>query len=454
MSYLCVSGLVQSGGLNSSALPKITHSRLVDYIASGGAFSGYISGYYQFSGLGPAHDEPIRQLTPVVGIIPQELCIGDEGLFGARHIDGVPPPPNFITKDGEPVNPCCDAVRSGAYEEECWPFGGITYDWRMEAVNVENCLSANDQRWFLEWNGVDGWEGGTLGMRGGSLDFKISCISGAAFNSPAKFKLEYQGCASGEVVTGYQCLNPIVLNFGNIGGMEECCSCENTDQPANINLFAYANCKPVVYGRHIDYRVKNEKLLPIIAMTNDCGRDHPGLGCELTCGITAEITSVTGTCDCLEGVYPMPYDSGQWENLSVPCTDPGILRLICLVNVDEEGKPDGTITLRANYSCGVVTTGQGEVVISAECLEDLDATIEMEISSPVTPCTPNGCLYEYIAMVGLWSLIADNCVDSCGPCPENPGFSAGFDGEQRSTDCPGDPAGECCVGTVKIRFLR
>ena len=65
--------------------------------------------------------------------------------------------------------------------------------------------------------------------------------------------------------------------------------------------------------------------------------------------------------------------------------DAGGTRMTCEVNLDGDGNPDGTLTLRMTFDCGATNTGEDTVVINEDDFEDLDVTFSIDLTDPDDP---------------------------------------------------------------------
>lgn len=332
---------------------------------------------------------PTDPVFPVFAPLQGDYCKQDPiEIPAARHFT--------YTSGGIPVVAvpiqCCDAIGDMQVDDSCWS-GGITDHVIARLFNVNNCRSAWNKKIELLW--VDDppssgyWAGNSDIQSGQNLSFKFWCDSYEADNSPSKFVLGYQGCASGIVTAGYDCGNPLRINFGQFTA-SGCCDCSYTSEDAQINVYLEANCPETVFARHGGYTSGD---IPVFYQPTAChqyGGDTGGCA-QMSCAITATITSITG-CSCLEGTYTLPYGGylpGGWGYDNVgSCTSFGILTVTCTNLTDPNGFPTGYVRLFAFFLCGVTDTGSGYVDVTYDELEDLDATIEMDIFDPVEDPPP------------------------------------------------------------------
>jgi hypothetical protein len=300
---------------------------------------------------------------------------------------------------------------------------------------------------------------GNLPLRVGSLDFEMCCFDDGA---GLQFKLIWRGCDYGCTDIFPDCEDPLLLNFGNIT-VNDCCDCLNSTESGTLNLYAVSNCKQAIVARHVGYAGG----MPVVARESSCIYDTEGCGCTPHCGLVMTITD-DEDCACLTGTYDLDFltsgvDSGLWEQLSVgACEAIGIVHMTCEVNYDEEGFPDGTVTLTLDIQCGATNTGSDSVVVSCEDLEDLDVTFEIEMTDPSVGGCTGDCNYTWNSMTMGWQYASDDCfiegAGSCG-CPDGVTVTANyppgtFEAEPLTIPCEGDDAPTCCIGFISVRVMR
>jgi len=200
---------------------------------------------------------------PIVSVLEFDKCVnnltgfGDAAHPGARVIGWAP-------SSGLPLlaNPwtCCDAISNTRVETSCWNLvgltPGITDVMYAYITSLDSCLSATTQRQKLTYS-AGAWTG-TLSLKGGSLNFSITCNPDVAWDDSGKFVLTYSGCDPLPSGTGTNnsetitCVDPLTINFGNIN-IPDCCDCPvaHTNTLAGINIYVAANCRMVTEARHM-----------------------------------------------------------------------------------------------------------------------------------------------------------------------------------------------------------
>lgn len=428
---------------------------------------------------------------PIVREVPAEFCY-DSGLIGdfqgLRHIKytggGIP----YIAT----ALKCCDEVNQCPKVETEFVPGGVSPELKLHLRDVDNCASSDGKVITLTYcispdgidvdqveypdcddilpcadppptppvgcdtcDEVDGhgkWRG-SVALRGGIVSFDICCYLNAS--NELRWRLIFYGngddsCVT-DVVTG--CFDPLFVNFGQIN-LPNSCDCPNTDNTAHVNVYFVANCHPTVSARHVGYAGG----VPIVATENTCvWSGISQLGCRMTCGLVATVTSITD-CECMEGTFNLPHvePSGEWEvTHNNTCTFDANYNLRCTTNLDEDGNPDGTITLLLTVQCGATNTGSDSVVVAEEDMEDLDVTFEIEMTDPSADTGNCGtCDWSWTDMPppGQWVLSVDNCTGACDCVePDTPGTVAS---EIRQTDCASGNPPSCCIGTISVRIMR
>lgn len=312
-------------------------------------------------------------------------------------------------------------------------------------AGCDDCEITDKSKWF-----------GSLTLRGGTLDFELCCFDNGSGDTV--FRLIWWGCNEGcSVDTFPDCVDPLFLTFQLT--VDDCCDCaeENTIGSGSINLYLVANCRQTVLGRCIAFANNGE---PIFAQQNTCPwSGDPPCGCVPRCGLVMTITNVSG-CACLAGTYTLPHTSlvgGEdplWENINVgACTAPATVTLLCEVNLDGDGNPDGTVTLTLNVVCGATNIGFDTLVVNCEDLEDLDETFTVDMTEP-DPGTCGTCTYQWNAMAASWSIISTDCTGGC-TCVSEITLAPGIvDGQTQVLDCEGAASTPCCEGTISVRIMR
>lgn len=440
--------------------------------------------------------------VPVFRRLPNARCADGSpgGFIAARQVD--------YTPEGYPILAfafeCCDKIcpddttglfcyegQSCYVEPDCWPVGegpGILRVIDIFLTDVNNCATARNKETSLCYDNAEGAWLGSVSLRGGTLDLRLECQAGAP-NSPNKFRLSWTGCDTGFLGAGADCLDPLVINFGQ-ANFPGCCDCPITGSPSTdvvpeINFFAATNCKKVLYGRHVNYvwlpcagecryqwlggswvpithtctpdncldcpplpddlspgstegqtraQPCRTRVYPVIAREKpDCmWKQGDPAGCYMECGVVATVTA-EGPCACMSGTYDMSYANNEWFNFGGwPCSGgvSGTMTMTCTAhNPNEpEGPAQGFVRLCLNITCGATNTGTACLDIPEEDLEDLDVTFDVSMADP-TVCTCAGsCTWTFNDMTLVWELTGDTC--TCG-------------GQSRPNDCdecPNAPA--------------
>lgn len=417
--------------------------------------------------------------VPIVREMPSQVCI-DNGLdfdyYGLRHFRyaaGLQPVLATALKCCDRLDPC-DRVESSCLA------GGIDPHINLYALPVENCNSAHNRLTELtycftpgygsgdcevldcadpppatpagctscEQPGQGKWTGG-LSLRGGTVNFEMCCYLDAG---NLAFRLIWRGCDEGCVEVFPQCVDPLIINFGNIT-LSNCCYCTNSVQSGTINLWGVANCYPVVWGRHTHY---NASGIKVISRETSCAW-HGNLpqGCLPHCGLVATITNVSD-CSCLAGTYQLNYTStgsdAFWDadDLSVGCAVSPMttFRLTCTDN------NDGTVDLELTLVCGTTNISVSDpITVPYADMEYLDVTFDVEMVDPSSVGSCGTCTYQWNEMPMSWSLISDNCTGACS-CSDPPVDAGAYDGEQRAIDCGGSYTVPCCIGFISVRVMR
>lgn len=276
-----------------------------------------------------------------------------------------------------------------------------------------------------------------------------------------------------------ECEDPLIVNYQI--DPTKCCCCPRTTAGASINIRVYANCQPIVYGRHTDY---TDTGIPIIA-TDTCPVAEGSTDCTtLTCGLTAYLTALDAACLCMEGRYNLSYITNQWEKTKSPvCGLSVTINLLCLGVVTEDtgtgtaecldvtphAEPDtgtGSITriprfLRYQLTviCGADNTGFAIADINVEDVEDFALGFDVQMNSGGgSPCTGD-CIWQWNEMPRSWTNIDNPCTGDC-TCAEPPGngiSGAGMgiaDMETVTTPCTSTAPAICCNGRIRICVYR
>ncbi len=374
------------------------------------------------------------------------------------------------TPDGTPIEAygwfCCDAF---CYETEIddlscfklpdlWPLGpgpGIMKRIAFYLFDVNSCLSAVGVQTILNYRSADQKWGGTVTLRGCTLDLLLSVNVGDP-TDPGKFTLEYSGGGdSGTLTVGYFCSDPLIINFGQVT-LQHCCACPGTgsgttDNPAEVNFYAATNCRPPRFGRHSYYDWDGT---PVVVNARTCLWDQvdPDSCSIMTCPVNFYVANVAD-CSCLAGSYTGNYGTGTWEALGVgDCANAAKIDMTCTpAGVDSRGRT--LVRLDITVECGVTTTGTASVTILATDLESLDVTVTISLTAPSLTCTD--CLYEFNAMTAGWMLLSGCAGTGCSECPNTPVDPPidPVDGQQYSESCPAVTP-ECCYGTITVRATR
>lgn len=423
---------------------------------------------YELINAGAANRDLSVVIPTVASMPPETLCLDDKPEFiRSRIVDFVPTDTNSGT--GIPIvaaaPKCCSAVSfSGRVEQDCWASSGIIQVMMIRLNNVNNCLSADGKgvRAYYTSGSLDNsgniqWVAEkVVPLRGGSLQFYVSCQSGVAPGQPNKFRLTWRGCSSGEVFGPANCSDPLFLQFGQvISPLTTCCDCNNTVNSPTINVTAETNCYPDMIGRHVDYGLDGT---PIIA-EEGCSQaptEPPGCGL-MTCGVVAVITNVSD-CACMEGTYPLPYTvAGFWTDTFAMCVGPATIRLTCETLFDAAGRTTGFVRLTMLITCGATNVGSDSVDIHRDDLEDLDVTFNIGMADPTYGVPCGDCTFQWFEMspgFGFWVQQADNCTGSCS-CVSAASIPPGsVDGEITIVPCPSGGTLSCCIGTISVRVTR
>lgn len=324
---------------------------------------------------------PQDPVYPLVAPLRGDHCKNDLlELPGGRHFT--------YTSGGIPVIAvpiqCCDALSAIREEDTCWS-GGITDYTIARLFNVNNCRAAWNKK--VELNYVDDppssgyWYGEAEVRSGQTLGLKFWCDSYEAEDSVNKFVLGYTGCASGVNRAGYDCSDPLRINFGQFTA-SGCCECTNTSEDPQINVYLEANCPETVFARHTYYTSGGTPVFHQPTSCHQYGGETGGCS-QMACGITVIISDVTD-CTCLAGTYSFNWDVNNWINMAVgSCTGTAQVTITCTNLTDPTtGQLTGYVRLFAFLVCGATDTGSGYVDVDYNELEDLDATISMTVFDP------------------------------------------------------------------------
>lgn len=452
---------------------QIYHARLIKYmpLLYDRPYSGdvYLSSGSQWR---------ISGCMPVVREMPFQTCLVngyDLPVYGARLIDYVKFPELVsgptMAQAGVGIlaisHHCCDSsfndVTLPPVEYDCLTItSGLSQIMYGHSTQVQNCLSSDGHLVTMTWTGSGGsadlsgniqWEG-TLPTRGGGLTLLLSCQSGTEVlfptYSPPTFLLEWRGCNSGSLQILPQCVEPFELNFTNIGPLPNCCDCNDSTETGETNVFITGNCKPVIYARHIDFKLVDPvtgRCVPVLAMDSACSYDvEPDANCALVhCGLVIEITTIDFACSCMEGTYNLAYVTDHWEETTTICSGLATITMTCTDN------DDGTTTLQLDIACGADNVGTGSVTFESWMMEDLDVTIEeMCMTWTGTICAVS-CTWQWNEMAMSWSQTGF-CEGGCS-C-EPPDFNGTVDGETTTTECTIGGLPACCVGCISVRIMR
>jgi len=411
--------------------------------------------------------------------LPFDICI-ENGLStnqAARHIEYIALSVPIVAAALD----CCNdiAFRANADpptddtgDETCLPNGKrIPHEMYGHVLDVENCLSAHHGRIVFSFAGFPGgsqaipggsgcepygypsttnqWYG-TLSLRGGDLLLAVSCLPGGPPDFIPTFRLSWIGCDEGCVDVLPQCIDPLIINFGNIT-LPSCCDCieSQTTTTGTINIWVVANCYDVVWARHIGFLDGK----PLVAKRNKCyySGEVPETCSIMTCGLVATITAIDSDCACLNGTVALPYVLTQWYYLGTGCGQPLTLRMRCEDGGAGSGSWPGTgwVTLIFDIICGADTTGTGYAFVRARDMENLDVEFLIYVSgSASAPC--GECTWQWNEMPMSWSQLTF-CDGGCSCAP--PDFSGTVDRQTTTTPCSmGDTA--CCNGWVSVRVMR
>lgn len=295
---------------------------------------------------------------------------------------------------------------------------------------------------------------GSLALRTGTLNFEMCCSPPTDPFDPltAKFFLSWSGCEHNcSVWTFPTCYDPLTISFGNLT-LNDCCGCGDTTEQGQINLQAVANCRPFVWGRHVDYTTGG---IPVMA-TENCGLVEPSCGCQPTCEWTATIIGEVGTgtgsstdCSCLAGSYSLPYvGASTWENINAgACSEIATIRVECTNN------NDGTVDLLLNVICGAQNIGYATKTVNCTSMDTIDETFDIHMIGPeATSC--GTCTFQWNEMAMSWSNISSNCTGGCTCVDELTIPPGSVDGEQVTLDCLGGGVSICCDGWISVRLQR
>ncbi len=324
---------------------------------------------------------------PLVRRLPNVQCLPGPEFLGARHIGYTPAVP-LLAWAWE----CCDAVCPDSEEEcyvqeECFTSGitpGISRRLVAYLTDVVTCHTARNKKVVLEYDEVNEWWYGEVMLRGGTLEITFNCGVGDD-DDPGKFSLILSGCHSDNYLAGYVCADPLRVDFNNIE-MPTCCDCPtvgfpSTDTVPTVNIHILGNCRKTVFARHVGYTAAG---MPIVARERPCDwavTDETEACLDMTCPIEAEIDT-TGDCDCMDGIYPMDYASGQWINEQGFAGCLGATGSIAAECTDIGG---GMLRMTVTITCGVTSGGSGFLDFPAEDLEDLDITVDVTVDNSTDP---------------------------------------------------------------------
>jgi hypothetical protein len=333
---------------------------------------------------------------PVVVIMEPDECINPGTGFGSathpgsRHI-------GFGAGSGKPLLAvgwaCCDSISNSYVESTCWNVGigpGITTLGYMYVYDLFSCLSANKQRCLMTYS-AGTWTG-SISLKGGTVNFAVTCDPGQAIGSLTKFKLVISGCDTTTVFAGYGCEDPLVINFGNIN-LPDCCDCPAPDSAATagINVIFVANCRKVAMARHISSTAGG---IPIVAKERNCSWDiSPSFSCsEMQCVLHATITG-SGGCACLNQTFKFKSTSpGHWDGTTsaTPMADcSGGFAGQCALACTDNG--NGTMTFTLGVTCGASNTGTATpVTVSSDTIDVLDITTTVTMGGIGSECCNPG----------------------------------------------------------------
>lgn len=408
-------------------------------------------------------------VVPQVEELPFGNCGLDKSLIGGRHVSYTPYDPAFIVPMGVPIvaTPldCCESISKEDPQTECFLGLGTAYD-KMVAMtlDVENCYEAQRQRVVFIFNGgpwpfpfiinpacnplnypgAGYWVGG-MSLRGGDVTFIISCEPGSFPDYTPHFRLSWTGCDEGCAEAIPDCLDPLLINFGNVT-LSNCCGCPDSEFSGTINPYISSGCKQTVFARHVSY---NRQGIPIVAKTSSClyNAEHVESCTLAQCGLIATIDS-SDECACMNGSTVLHAGDGTWIGTTTMCGHPASIYLNCtdLGIIDHVSY----VQLDLSIVCGADTTGVASMVIPALDLVNLDVTFEdVPISGPGSGCAGN-CQWQWAEMPMTWSQITF-CSGGCS-CAE-PSFPGTVDGQIAYTNCTGASTA-CCNGYIDVRITR
>ena len=338
---------------------------------------------------------------PIVRRLNSAQCLDALPEFtGARHVG--------YTTSADPIAAwaweccdvfCTDAEESGGtchVETGCYTGGavpGIARRVKVFLTDVDTCATARGKWAVLEYDGGLGYWVGSVELRGGTLNLIFQCNAGAN-DSPTKFDLLGSGCQTFALTAGYQCADPLAIDFGQ-ALLDDCCDCQlegtanplartaDTDVSAEVNFYLVGNCRKTVFARHVGY---DDSGTPTVARANPCvwaeGEDTEACA-DMVCGVYFDITDVAG-CACLEVTEDsLFYRTTQWVNDGAAWSCPGG---VTTISVSCAAAPTpGQLRITADITCGVTAGGSGFADIDAADLEDLDVTIGVGIDNSSDP---------------------------------------------------------------------
>lgn len=453
-------------------MTQVYFARHVGYTQGGFApvYSGNVQ-WYSGSAWTQSGCIPIVRELPAIGC--KDVSTFYQWAYGARHIDYAK------TDNSDPIywnsqkgvarfavsQHCCESSYELPHVEyDCLTLvSGISPIIYGHSQAVQNCISSDGQLITFNYGGGTDISGniqwvGNLYTRGGTLQLKMSCMSGTEDYgppySPPQFRVEWRGCNSGSIEVFPSCLDPLFINFANIGPLPDCCDCNDSTETGETNVYVTGNCNPVLMGRHIGY---SRDGTPVVAAETSCNYNaDPPINCTSThCGLVATITSLDGACSCMQGTYDLAWLLGAWQNLSNPVC--GHVMEILMDCVDGT---DGNTTLAMHIVCGADNVGTGEVTIASWMMEDLDVTFYITmIWSGGAAC--GTCRWQWNEMPMSWTMLSDNCTGvgtcACLTPPGNgiPGAGQGYaDGTQIDYGCSGGTEVPCCQGQIAVRVMR
>jgi hypothetical protein len=285
---------------------------------------------------------------------------------------------------------CCDVFDNEYVRADCFPYGpgpGITRRVTLAAFDVSACWSARPyRRVVLTYDDADGKWKGFIDLRGGRLNLAWECVPDPdpdpVLGPRPTFRLSWSGCDTGSDEATPGCLDPLSVAYVQ-HEFPHCCDCNQgdpgpvTDAPADLQFAVLANCRHVVFGRHVSYAGGT----PVVAKDRKCAWDQ--VDCyqcgNMTCPLVAELTG-SGAPDCAVGqVVPLDFQGGGWAGGF------GTVFTVSCANVPggcAGPNPTPHVRLTVNIVCGATNSGTAAVVIPAPDLEDLDVTIDVPMSDP------------------------------------------------------------------------